>query len=316
MTNKLDAPLAIEAVDDLTVAEGVASGTEVVQLSHSINEVGVDVTYRLVVEHDHFALSSNGRLTIKTPIDYEALSQDEKENGIALQIIARATRDGEELLKATLGDPDRSRVTNKLDAPLAIDAVDDLTVAEGVASGTEVVQLSHSINEVGVDVTYRLVVEHDHFALSSNGHLTIKTPIDYETLSQDEKENGIALQIIARATRDGEELLKATLGDPDRSRVTNKLDAPLAIDAVDDLTVAEGVASGTEVVQLSHSINEVGVDVTYRLVVEHDHFALSSNGRLTIKTPIDYEALSDAEKVNGITLQIIARASRGEEQTS
>ena len=321
--NKLDAPLVIDAADDLTVAENslVLGGTT--QLRVTTDEAGEtsNVEYRLADDADNafVDVSSDGVISLKKAFDYEALSQDEKENGISFAVEARYPPE------AQPDQPDQQdddnvgwqgkttkiiKVTNKLDAPLAIDAVDDLTVAEGVASGTEVVQLSHSINEVGVDVTYRLVVEHDHFALSSNGRLTIKTPIDYETLSQDEKENGIALQIIARATRGDEQPLDS---DPQTLtiRVINKLDAPLAIDAVDDLTVAENslVLGGTT--QLRVTTDELGEtrNVEYRLADDADNafVDVSSDGVISLKKAFDYEALSQDEKENGISFAVEAR---------
>ena len=304
VTNKLDEKPTLPALPAITIAENIADLGRVEGAASP--EEGTSLSYHISGDNPHeITLSADGALSVDGGLDYETLTDAEKANGIALQIIARATRDGE-----TLDSEPQTliiQVTNKLDEKPTLPALPAITIAENIADLGRVEGAASP--EEGTSLSYHISGDNPHeITLSADGALSVDGGLDYETLTDAEKANGIALQIIARATRDGE-----TLDSEPQTliiQVTNKLDEKPTLPALPAITIAENIADLGRVEGAASP--EEGTSLSYHISGDNPHeITLSADGALSVDGGLDYETLTDAEKANGIALQIIARAYKG-----
>ncbi|WDQ16168.1 cadherin domain-containing protein [Rhodopirellula sp. P2] len=281
VTDSNDAPTSL-ALDNSTIAEDVASGTTVGELSTTDADAGDTFTYELVSgdgDTDNAAFSIDGsNLVTATTFDFDTQSsysvriKSTDSNGATIT----------QVLTITITD------TSVNAAPTAI-AIDNSSLAEDAASGTTVGELSTTDADAGDTFSYALVSgdgDTDNAAFSIDGsNLVTATTFDFDTQSS----YSVRIRTTDSAGANFEQALTITITE------TSTNAAPTAI-AIDNSSIAEDAASGTIVGALSTTDADAGDTFTYALVAgdgDTDNAAFSIDGsNLVTATTFDFDTQS------------------------
>ena len=275
VTNVNETPTAI-ALSNSSVAENQAAVTVVGQLSTTDPDSGATFTYSLVsgtgsTDNASFTIDGN-QLKTNASFDFETKS--------SYSVLVRSIDQGglftEQAFTIT--------VTNVNEGPAAV-ILSSSSVAENQAVGTVVGQLSTTDPDAGGTFTYSLVngtgsTDNGSFTISGN-QLKTNAAFDFETKS--------SYSILVRSTDQG----GLTKDQTFTITVTNANDAPTAV-ALTSSTVAENVAVGTVVGQLSSTDPDSGNTFTYSLVTgtgstDNGLFTIDGN-QLKTNAAMDFEA--------------------------
>ena len=242
---------------EVTLAENISTGSSIAQASSS--DAAGEVTYSISeggVASDIFSIDAQGRISLKSSLDYETKTSYE------LEIVAS---DGKETvsksLTITISDIDLS-VTSSLASA---------SQAETISTGTSILTLSTS-NAEGT-LSYSITDVDNKFAInSSTGEVTLANALDYET-----KTSHSFTVTVTDGTTTSSETFTLSVTDVDLS-VTSTLVIQPARNYFNwnlILTLSTSNAEGT----VSYSIT----DADNKFVIN------SSTGEVTLANALDYE---------------------------
>ena len=243
---------------EVTLAENISTGSSIAQASSS--DAAGEVTYSISeggVASDIFSIDAQGRISLKSSLDYETKTSYE------LEIVAS---DGKETvskpLTITISDIDLS-VTSSLASA---------SQAETISTGTSILTLSTS-NAEGT-LSYSITDADNKFAInSSTGEVTLANALDYET-----KTSHSFTVTVTDGTTTSSETFTLSVTDVDLS-VTSTLASS---------SQPETISTGTSILTLSTS-NAEGT-VSYSITDADNKFAInSSTGEVTLANALDYE---------------------------
>ncbi|URQ67912.1 cadherin domain-containing protein [SAR86 cluster bacterium] len=271
-TNSTTSPLTITLSDvnespDVTIslqgsefAENITTGSTIATIAYTDPESD-ELTYTLSgTGSDQFSIDDQGVITLKTGLDYETKTSYE---------LTLTSSDGTNSVQTQIN----FSVTDISELALSLDNT-EVTLAENISTGSSIAQASSS--DAAGEVTYSISeggVASDIFSIDSQGRISLKSSLDYETKTSYE------LEIVAS---DGKETvskpLTITISDVDLS-VTSSLASA---------SQAETISTGTSILTLSTS-NAEGT-LSYSITDADDKFAInSSTGEVTLANALDYE---------------------------
>ncbi|KLU01377.1 other cellular organization [Rhodopirellula islandica] len=281
VTDSNDAPTSL-ALDNSTIAEDVASGTTVGELSTTDADTGDTFTYELVsgdgdTDNASFVIDGSNLVTattfdFDTQSSYSVRVKSTDSNGATIT----------QALTITITD------TSVNATPTAI-AIDNSSIAEDTASGSTVGELSTTDADAGDTFTYALVSgdgDTDNAAFTIDGsNLVTATTFDFDTQAS----YSVRIQTTDSAGATFEQALTITITDASVNAT------PTAI-AIDNSSIAEDTASGSTVGELSTTDADAGDTFTYALVSgdgDTDNAAFTIDGsNLVTATTLDFETQS------------------------
>ena len=291
--NRLDEAVEIVSPGPLSVKETAGVGAAVGRLAASTVEAGAEEhPVREDGGHAALAVDAAGRITLAAAVDYEGLTEDQQQHGLALQVRAVMTR-GEEAPVASPAVTIHVRVIDQDDAPTG------LRLADVVASLGETHDMSARVKVADLvvdDPDSNPAFRHHSFTLSGadaelfevvGGALYLKanTPLDHEAAPRLDVTVGL----------DG----TAFTADY-RLAVENRNDMALVLDETARVEVDEGV------LQTGHAVRAVRQDaaggpVRYAVTGGQDAglFAIDAvTGELRFLAAPDHERPRDRDRDN------------------
>ena len=266
-----DDPIFVSAPFTAQVDENLVSGSTVLKLSATDQDVGDSLTFSIAgTNSGHFAVSSTGLITTTQALDYETV------NTYSLNIsVSDSTSSVTEALTITVQD------TN--DAPVFANAPYTVTIPENNASAV-VLTVSATDADSGDTLTFFLsgVGSGDFSILSSTGLVSLNTALDHE------RKSSYVLSVIVRDGNEGQATSSLTV------TVSDENDSPRFIGTPYSVSLDEDVSIGTIVLQVSAIDEDSSDSLTYTLsgTNSSDFSIASSSGVITTAVNLDYESIN------------------------
>lgn len=266
-----DDPAFVSAPFTAQVDENLVSGTTVLKLTATDQDVGDSLTFSIAGTNSvHFAVSSTGLITTTQALDYETV------NTYSLNIsVSDSASSVTEALTIT--------VRNTNDAPVFSNAPYAVTVPENNASAV-VHTVSATDEDSGDTLTFFLTGEGsgDFSILSSTGLVSLNTALDYE------RKSSYVLSVIVRDENGGQATSSLTVS------VSDENDSPSFIGTPYSVSLDEDVSVGTIMLQASAIDEDSSDNLTYTLsgTSSSDFSIASSSGIITTAVTLDYESVS------------------------
>ena len=238
---------------------------------------GQSVTWSLSgTDSGDFSISTTGKLTFKTPPDYEAPADANRDNNYLVRVRAD---DGSHIgdLAVTV------TVTHQNEAPI----VTGNTEVSYPEAGTGVVGAYTATDQDGGSVTWSLSgADRGDFSISANGVLTFRNPPNFEAPADANRNNEYRVTVRANdGAATGTTAVKVT--------VTDVNEPPAFPDATATLTIAENTAAGRNIGgRIVAADPDRDSALTYTLGGSNAaSFAIvAASGQLQTKAGLNYEA--------------------------
>jgi VCBS repeat-containing protein len=204
----------------------------------------------------------------------------------------------------------RLAIANRPDEAVVVTPPQPMKVAENAADGTQIGQLTATTVEAGDKIIrFEKTGGHAALAVASDGTITTTLPIDFDSLTPDQKASGIALAVRAVMTRGDETVISDTVTT--HIHVENRNDLPLSLDARASVTVDETLLDTGHNV-LATVTDAAGAPVVYAITGGADAalFEVDQvNGRLRFRVAPDHETPSDRGRNNIYEVEVTATSA-------
>ena len=253
------------------------NGTGTVASYRASDPEGQSVTWSLSgTDSGNFSISTTGKLTFKTPPDYEAPADANRDNKYLVRVRAD---DGSHIgdLAVTV------TVTRQNEAPVVTGNA-EVSYPE---AGTGVVGAYSATDDDGGSVTWSLTgTDRGDFSISANGVLTFRNPPNFEAPADANRNNEYLVTVRANdGATTGTTAVKVT--------VTDVNEPPSFPDATATLTITENTAAGrnigSRIVAADPDRNSA---LTYTLGGRNaaSFVIVAASGQLQTKAGLNYEA--------------------------
>ena len=291
-------PLEITTEADLTIDYAENRTTTLFTYKATDPDKTGQITWSVSGEdRDDFSVSSAGKLTFVTPPDYENPA-DADRNNVYLATVEAS--DGTNTVRRAV----TVTVTDVEEKPAFEGTRATRNITENLAAGENVGAPVAAIDGDGDALTYSLsgsaVAVFN--IVASSGQLQTKLALDREAKSS----YAVTVSVHDGKAADG----SADTATDDTIRVTITVDNGNEPPTVTGKTTVSYPENGTGTVASYRATDPEGDPVTWFLQegADCDHFSLNA-GKLTFKTPPDYEAPADANRDN--VYQVTVQASDG-----
>ena len=297
LMSTLDVEVTITDANESGAITGPASveypenGSATVATYSITDPEGDDVTWSIAgTDAARFSISSSGELTFRSPPDYEAPNDANKDN--MYEVTIRAS-DGSLMstldVEVTVTNANESGV---ITGPTSIDYPENgiATIATYSITDPESNDITWSI--AGTDAA--------RFSINENGELSFRSSPNYEAPNDANTDN--VYEVTIRAS-DGSLMstldVEVTVTDANES---GAITGPTSMDYPEN---------GTGTVATYSITDPEGNDITWSVVgTDAARFSINENGKLTFKSSPDYEAPNDANTDN--FYEVTVRASDGD----
>ena len=253
-----------------------------------------------------FAINASGELTNAVEIDYESLLDAEKADGITVTVRASdGSNDVQTDVTIRITDVDEGTANQP---PTFDNASYSFSQSENTPANTLIGVVSATDPEGNTPIYALTNAVGSRFAINASGELTNAVEIDYESLLDAEKADGITVTVRAS---DGSNDVQTDV----TIRITDVDEAPTFDELSYSFTQEENTSANTLIGVVSATDPEGNTPI-YALTNDvGSRFAINASGELTNAVEIDYESLLDAEKADGITVTVHASDGSNDVQT-
>ena len=282
-SDSITVTITVTDVNEASVVTGPAAksypenGTGTVASYRATDPEGQSVTWSLSgTDSDDFSISTTGKLTFKTPPDYEAPADANRDNNYLVRVRAD---DGSHIgdLAVTV------TVTHQNEAPI----VTGNTEVSYPEAGTAAVGAYRATDDDGASVTWSLSgTDRGDFSISANGVLTFRNLPNFEAPADANRNNEYLVTVRANdGATTGTTAVKVT--------VTDVNEPPSFPDETVILTIAENTAAGrnigSRIVAADPDRNSA---LTYTLGGRNaaSFLIVAASGQLQTKAGLNYEA--------------------------